>query len=215
MKNTKPTPQQQIDQSEELLAKARAYKKVLSTIVIVAAVAVIGALVYMFVVQNGNRKADELVALADQAPTDSMATQLYINAANAGYKSGARAAAEVAIRYYQEGKYEDAIKYLDRAKLGDNIAAAGVYTLKGDCYVNLDQLDKALDCYEDAISKADDNPEIVPFVLVKMANIYREQQKYAKEADAYKEIIDEYPSYVNSTRADIKAYYNRALEQSK
>lgn len=213
MKNQKPTLQQQVEQTDDLLAKARAYKKVLSTIVIVAAVAVIAGLVYMFIVQNGNRKADELIAQADQAQTDSVATALYKQAADAGYKSGHRAAAQVAIRYYQEGNYEEAIKYLDRANLDDNIAAAGVYSLKGDCYVNLDKLSEALDCYEDAISKADKNPEIVPFVLVKMANIYREQEKYGKEAAAYKEIIDEYPNYVKSTRADIKAFYARALAQ--
>ncbi|MDE5631225.1 MAG: hypothetical protein K2I54_00190, partial [Muribaculaceae bacterium] len=107
--------------------------------------------------------------------------------------------------------YEEALKYLDDASLDDEIAAAGVYTLQGDCHVNLDQLDQALKCYNKAISKADKNPEIVPFVLIKEANIYRAQEKYADEAKAYKTILDDYPTYVATTRVDIKKYYERAL----
>ena len=115
------------------------------------------------------------------------------------------------IRLYQAGKYDEALKYLEDASLGDNIAAAGVSSLQGDCYANLEQLDKALKCYDSAISKADKNPEIVPFVLIKKANIYRVQGKFSDEAKAYKTIIDEYPEYVSSTRTDIKKYYERAL----
>lgn len=165
--------------------------------------------------QAGSNKADEIIAKADAASTDSVAVELYKEAADAGYKSGHRAAAEVAIRLYQDGKYEEAIKYLDKANLDDEVAAAGVYTLKGDCYVNLDKLDKAMDCYSKAESKADENPEIVPLILIKEANIYRAQEKYADEAKCYKEIIDEYPLYVQQSRTDIRKYYERALAQSK
>ncbi len=113
-------------------------------------------------------------------------------------------------RKCSEVRYQDAIKYLDDASLGDEIAAAGVEALKGDCYVNLDQYDKALGCYDDAISAADKNPQIVPLMLIKKANIYRAQGNFAAEAKAYKEIIDEYPSYVQSTQTDLRKYYERA-----
>ena len=107
------------------------------------------------------------------------------------------------------------IKCLDKADLDDEIAAAGVYSLKGDCYANLDNLSEALDCYKKAISKANDNPEIVPMLLVKEANIYRAQEDYAKEAECYKTIVDEYPSYSMETRTDIKKYYERAAAQAQ
>ena len=77
--------------------------------------------------------------------------------------------------------------------------------------MNLGQLDEALKSYSKAISAANKNPEIVPFILIKEANIYREQGNFKAEANAYKEILDEYPSYVASTRVDIKKYYERAL----
>ena len=210
MENSRPTAQE-VDKSEEILAKARANKKVIIWSLVVAAVCVVAVLVYILVAQAGSRKADELIAKADAAQNDSIALTLYAQAADAGYKSGNRAKAEMGIRLYRDGKYQEALEYLDDCSLDDEIAEAGVETLKGDCYVNLDQLDKAISAYKDAISDADENPEIVPFVLIKMANIYRSQGNYEAEAKAYKEIIDEYPSYVNSTRIDIRKFSERAV----
>lgn len=211
----KETLGQQIEQADDIVAKARANKKKVVAVAVVLVALIAMVLVWLMVAQSGSRKADELIARADLAQNDSVAMQLYAEAAKAGYKSGNRAKAEMGIRLYREGKYEEAVKYLDDASLDDNIAAAGVYSLKGDCYVNLDQLDKALDCYKKAVSKADENPEIVPFVLIKEANIYRAQEKYADEAKAYKTILDDYPSYVMSTRSDIRKYYERALASEK
>ena len=210
MENTKPTQPQTEPQAEDILEKARANKKRLVTLGIFLAAAVVVAIVWIFVAQNGSRKADELVAKADLEQNDSIATTLYAKAAEAGYKSGNRAKAEMGIRLYKEGKYEEALKYLGDASLGDEIAAAGVYALQGDCYVNLDQNDKALSCFDDAIDAADENPQIVPLILIKKANIYRAQGKFAEEAKAYKEIIDEYPQYVRMSQTDIRKYYERA-----
>lgn len=208
----KKTPAtEQIEQAEDIVAKARANKKTLVGVSVALVVVIAAVLVWLLVAQSGSRKADELIARADAAQNDSIALSLYADAAKAGYKSGNRAKAEMGIRLYREGKYEEALKYLNDASLDDEIAAAGVYTLQGDCHVNLDQLDQALKCYNKAISKADKNPEIVPFVLIKEANIYRAQEKYADEAKAYKTIIDDYPTYVATTRVDIKKYYERAL----
>ncbi|MDE5661122.1 MAG: hypothetical protein K2F91_09340 [Muribaculaceae bacterium] len=212
-KNTPTT--EQVDMSEDIIAKARANKKSIVWGSIAAAVVLIGIFVWIMVAQAGSRKADELVAKADAAQTDSIALALYTQAADAGYKSGNRAAAEAGIRLYRDGKYEEALKYLGKASLDDEVAAAGVYTLEGDCNVNLEKYDAALKCYDKAISKADENPEVVPFILIKKANVYRAQGKFADEAKAYKEIIDEYPSYVAGTRTDIKKYYERALAASQ
>lgn len=206
---------EQVEQAEDILAKARANKKSILGLSMALIVIVIGVLIYLLVAQAGGKKADELVAKADAAQNDSIAMALYTQAADAGYKSGNRAKAEVAIRLYRDGKYEEALKYLDKTSLDGEIGAAGVATLKGDCYVNLDQLDKALKSYSKAISAANGNPEIVPLVLIKEANIYRAQEKYADEAKAYKTIIEDYPTYVATTRVDIKKYYERALASEK
>ncbi len=214
MEKNIPTPEQ-VDSSEDILAKARANRKSIMWCMIALFVIIIAILIYIFVAQAGSAKADELVAKADSEQVDSVAIDLYKQASEAGYKSGHRAAAEVGIRLYREGKYEEALKYLDKASLDDEVAAAGVYTLQGDCHVNLDQLDAALKCYNKAISKADKNPEIVPFVLIKEANIYRAQENYSAEAKCYDTIIKDYPEYVRSSRVDIKKYYERANAQAQ
>ena len=157
MENTNQTTQE-VDKSEEILAKARANKKTIMWCLIIAAVCVVGMLAYILVAQNGSRKADELIAKADAEQNDSIALNLYAKAADAGYKSGNRAKAEMGIRLYNDGKYQEALEYLNDCSLDDEIAEAGVETLKGDCYVNLDQLDKALGAYKSAISEADENP---------------------------------------------------------
>ena len=211
MEKNNPTPAQ-VEASEDIVAKARANKKAIIWCLIAGFVVIIAVLAWLLIAQSGSRKADELVAKADNAPT---ALALYADAADAGYKSGNRAKAEMGIRLYREGKYQEALEYLDDCSLDDEIASAGVYTLQGDCHVNLEQYDQALKCYKKAVSEADENPEIVPFVLIKEANIYRAQQNYKDEAECYKTILDEYPSYVRSTRTDIKKYYERALASSK
>ncbi len=212
MEKKTPAPEE-LDQTAQLIEKAKANKSTIMSIFIIVLVVAIGAVVWYLVAQSGSRKADELVALADQAQNDSIAMTLYADAANAGYKSGNRAKAELGIRLYRDGKYEEAVKELGDCSLDDNIAAAGVKTLEGDCYVNLDQLDKAISCYKSAIGKADKNPEIVPFVLVKIAHIYHAQGNFGEEAKAYKTILDEYPTYSNGS-VDIRKYYERALAAS-
>ncbi len=133
MENTNQTTQE-VDKSEEILAKARANKKTIMWCLIIAAVCVVGMLAYILVAQNGSRKADELIAKADAEQNDSIALNLYAKAADAGYKSGNRAKAEMGIRLYNDGKYQEALEYLNDCSLDDEIAEAGVETLKGDCY---------------------------------------------------------------------------------
>lgn len=216
MENTKPeAPQQQpADMTEEFMHSAKKNQRTIVTLTCMLLACAIAVCIWVFVRQAGSAKADEKIALADIEQNDSIATTLYAEAAKAGYKSGNRAKVEMGIRLFRDGKYDEAIKYLDDADISDKIVAAGVEALKGDCYVNTEKYDKALDCYEDAIDAADHNPQIVPMMLVKMANIYREQKNFAAEAKAYKTIIDEYPEYVRGSQTDIRKYYERAAAEA-
>ena len=214
MENTAPQAPQN-DRPEEFMNGGDKKRRTMLTLTVILLVCAIAACIWVFVHQNGTAKADEKIALADIEQNDSVATTLYAEAAKAGYKSGNRAKVEMGIRLFRQGKYEEAIKYLDDASIDDNIVAAGVEALKGDCYVNLHQLDKALGCYDDAISEADKNPQIVPLMLIKKANIFREQKNYAAEAKAYKAILDDYPRYAQGSQTDIRKYYERAEAQAE
>lgn len=209
---TNPINPQNPAEGDELIAKAKANKGKLMGALVFCIVVVVAAFVWFFINQSGSRKADDLAGKADIEVNDSIAMKLYQEAAQAGHKSGNRAKLEVAIRYYNQEKYEEALKYLNDASVSDEIVAAGAECLKGDCYVNLDRLDEAVKAYKSAISEADENPDIVPFVLIKLANIYRAQQNYKAEYEAYKTIIDEYPSYqfAQGQQTDIRKYMERA-----
>lgn len=195
-----------------LMAKAKANKGKLMGALVFAIVIVIAAFAWFFISQSGSKKADELAGKADVELNDSTALQLYKEAAEAGHKSGNRAKLEVAMRLYRAADYEQALKYLNDADIDDKIVAAGAECLKGDCLVNLERYDEAVKAYKEAIDEADENPDIVPFALIKLANIYRAQKNYKAEYEAYKTILDEYPSYqfAQGQQTDIRKYMERA-----
>lgn len=195
-----------------LMAKAKANKGKLVAALVFAIAVVVAAFAWFFINQSGNAKADKLAGKADIEANDSIALNLYKEAAEAGYKSGNRAKLEVAIRLYGDGDYEQALKYLEDASISDKIIAAGADCLKGDCLVNLERYDDAIKAYKEAIDDADENPDIVPFALIKLANIYRAQKNYKAEYEAYKTILDKYPSYqfAQGQQTDIRKYMERA-----
>ncbi len=214
MENNQPkaTPEQGVAEAQDILAKAKSNSKKIIAVSVIVLVCIVGILVWFFVAKNGSAKADEAIARADAAASanDSTALVLYKDAAQHGYKSGNRARLEVAMRLYQEGKYEEALSYLKDASVDDKIVAAGALTLEGDCYVNLKKYDEAISAYGKAVSKADKNPAIVPVILIKEANVYRAQNNYAKEAEVLKNIIDNSPQFAASNQADVRKLYERA-----
>ncbi len=209
MENNNLNAQPNATDSAPVVEKKVNKKAIITVAAIVLAIVVIG-LIWYFISSSASKKADEAIALADTEMNDSIALTRYMEAAALGSKSGNRAKLEAAIRLYQKGDYQKAISYLEDASTDSKVVEAGKYTLLGDCYVNLDNYDKALSAYDKAISVSDNNPQVVPFVLVKKANIYRAQGKYSEEYDAYKTIFDKYPEYANNLSFDIRKYAERA-----
>ncbi len=202
--------EQKAGEAQDIISRAKANSKLILGLSIFILAVIAAILIWFFVAKAGSAKADEAVGRADVAQNDSVAMVLYKEAAAHGYKSGNRAKIEVAIRLYQDGKYEEALSYLDDASADDHIVAAGIYSLKGDCLVNLNQYPEALKAYGKAISKADENPSVVPVILIKKANVHRAEKDYESEYEALKTIIDEYPQFVQQSQTDIRKYYERA-----
>ena len=75
---------------------------------------------------------------------------------------------------------------------------------------NLNKLDEAVSEYENAVNKANGNPMITPFILIKMANVYAQQKNYAKEYECYNTIRTDYQAYVQQARINIDKYVERA-----
>lgn len=220
---TKETQNPQLEQtlgsheSADVLSRIKANKKLITGAAVAVVVVIIAALAWYFINQANSRKADEAAGRADVEQNDSIALQLYKEAATYGHASGNRAKLEVAMRLYEKADYQGALEYLEDASIDDHIVAAGALTLKGDCLVNLEKYDEALGAYDKAISKADKNPAIVPLILIKKANIFHEQKNYTDEAAAYKTILDEYAQYNAGTQFDVRKAYSRAnaLAQNK
>ncbi|MCC8119142.1 MAG: hypothetical protein LIP09_10430 [Bacteroidales bacterium] len=206
-------------QEQDLMAKLKVHKRRLIACSIVVAALCAAGLIWYFIAMNGARRADEAVALADTEINDSLALDYYQKAAKMGYKSGNRAGLNAAIILYRKGEYQQALDQLkDAGSSKSNIIEAGRYSLMGDCYANLGDLDKALSSFKDAYSAADNNPEIAPFILIKEANILREQGHFDDEYHCYKQIMDEYPNYMQQLaerRINLKKYAERAKAQSE
>ncbi len=203
-------PLNDVQDAPDILARAKANSKRILTLSIFIFAVLAGVLIWFFVSRSNAAKADEAIGRAEIEQNDSIALQLYKEAATMGHKSGNRAKLEVAIRLYQQHDYQGALEYLKDASIDDNIIAAGALTLEGDCYVNLQQYPEALRAYDKAIKAADKNPAVVPLILIKKAQVYRQQKDYEAEYKAYKQIMDDYPAYDNSAQFDVRKYYERA-----
>jgi len=189
--------------------------------VTVAAVAVV-ALIFIWIYavrQPGINAADNAIAQADSqlfAGNDSTAMAQYIQVADEyGYDAGNRAALNAAILLYKEKRYDDAIKYLAKYDIKDNVIGAAAQALEGDCYVNLKQYDKALAAFGKAVSTSEENPAYTPYFMLKQATVLHEMKDYKQEAAIYSEILEKYPLYGEQNRIDIEKYMLRAQELTK
>lgn len=197
-------------QMEALIERAKNNRNTIIIVCILVVLIIFGLVLYFYIANSNSAKADEAIGRADAARNDSIALVLYEQAAEMGHKSGNRASAMAAISLYKQGKYQEALDYLKDTDIKDKVVAAGVYSLMGDCYVNLNQYQEALKAYDKAVSKADNNPTLVPVFLIKKANIYRSEENYAAEYEALKTIVDKYPQFVSTSSVDIRKYYERA-----
>lgn len=208
MENNTPDKQTRLDiEATQDKAIAKVNKRVIyfSAIAILVVLVCAGAGYWWYASQDA--KYTEEIGRADIQENDSVKFEMYKKIADAGsFKANERAKLNVAIKYYKDGKYEDALKYLDGVSVKSEVIQTGVYALQGDCYANLKKYDDAVKCFGKALDSADDNPQLVPFVLVKMANIYRVQKNYEKEYEVYNTLRTDYPGFVY----DIDKYYERA-----
>lgn len=125
------------------------------------------------------------------------------------FDAGNVAALAAAEAYYNIGKYQEAVKYLDKFDTSDDVLLAQAKMLLGDSYVNLKKYDEAISAYNTCIRKAGGNPQIVPVALYKEANVYDEQKKYQNALDCYTRIQTEFPTFQFGNGMSVEAYIAR------
>lgn len=188
-------------------------KKVIFWAVGIVLIVAVFILSYLFIYRNPRlNKAFEAYNQVEitAAGNDSIAAAGYKKVADeySGTDAGRLSALSAAELYYTQGKYKDAITYLEKFKTSEPVLRANAEVLKGDCYVNLKQYDKALDTYASALKEADENPQIAVRILLKEANIYDAQKKYADALSCYETIKKDYPTF-QLGNIDIDAYIAR------
>ena len=124
-----------------------------------------------------------------------------------GTAAGNLANAYAGICYAQLGKYEDAVKYLDKFSADDYMVAPAIIGTMGNCYAQMGQLDKAAATLLKAADKAN-STTLSPIYLLQAGQILEKQGKNAEAVEAYKQIKTK---YANSFQAmDIDKYIDRA-----
>lgn len=132
-----------------------------------------------------------------------------------GHDGGNNARLMAAIYQYKSGDYQKALDNLKDYDREDEIIAATSKALEGDCYVNLDKYQEAIECYQEAAKISNENPQIVPYCMLKEARVQRQLKNYAAEADLYKQLLENYPEYQSMSGVDFKLYYERAKAASE
>ena len=124
-----------------------------------------------------------------------------------GTDAGNLANAYAGICYAQLGKYEDAIKFLDKFSADDYFVAPAIIGTLGNCYAQVGQLDKVAATLLKAADKAN-SVSLSPIYLLQAGQILEKQGKNAEAVEAYKQIKTK---YANSYQAmDIDKYIERA-----
>lgn len=183
---------------------------------VVVAIIAVAALVmcYLFLYRNPQvNKAYEAYNDVEikAAGNDSIASVEYKKVADkySGTGAGDLAALNAGQALYNQGKYQEAAKYLEDGMTGEKVLDANTLALVGDCYVNLKKYDEAIGYFDKSIKKADGNSQIVPRVLLKEANVYDAQKKYDKALACYERIRDEYPEFELGNGVTVEAYIAR------
>lgn len=206
-----------ISTSEAFLIKN---KNVLLGAVVALVVIVGGFLGYKHFISEPNElKASEAIFKGEQyfgadnfevaLKGDSLGYAGFVKLADefSGTDAGNLANAYAGLCYAQLGKYEDAIKYLDKFSGDDLLVAPSVMGALGNCYAQTGQLDKAAAILLKAADRAN-SLSISPIFLIQAGQILEKQGKNAEAVEAYKQVKNKYG---NSYQAmDIDKYIERA-----
>ena len=124
-----------------------------------------------------------------------------------GTEAGKLANAYAGICYAQLGEYENALKYLDKFSADDQLISPAILGTMGNCYAQLNQLDKAAATLVKAANKADSHA-LSPIYLIQAGQIYEKLGKNSEAVSAYTTVKEK---YFNSYQAmEIDKYIERA-----
>lgn len=194
-------------------------KKRVTTIATVILIVVAGAAGFFFWYLPGQEEEAETSMYKAQTyfNIDSINMAINGNASFMGFqsiadqygmtKAGHLANYYLGLCYYDKKDYQKALDCLEKFNAGDVMVSPNAAGVMGDAEMQLNQPDKALEYYLNAI-KRNDNNFTTPLYLKKAAMVCEMKGDFAQAADLYQRIKTEYHS--SSQATDIDKYIYRA-----
>jgi tetratricopeptide (TPR) repeat protein len=203
---------QHIKSSEALIDK---YKKPVMAGLAVVVIAVAGFFLYKsFILEPKNQKANEALFKGEQyfamndydkaLKGDSTGYKgfIYIAEEYSSTKAGNLARLYAGMSYAQSGNYQEAVKYLESYdECDDEMITPAAVGVLGNCYAQLNQLDKATETLLKAAEMAD-NTTLSPMYLQQAGEIFESQGNTDKALNCYKEIKNKYPQSMQAVEVD-------------
>ena len=162
-----------------------------------------------------NKEANESSFMAMRyAQNDSLAKALNGDGINLGLKdiadefgstpAGNQASYLAGRALMEEGKYDEALEYLNDASFDDEILGAMAIALKGDCHSELGDYSKAGDVYMKA-ANARTNDMTTPYALLKAGVAYEEAGELSDALSAYNRVSEDYANSRQAANSNIEA----------
>ncbi len=108
--------------------------------------------------------------------------------------------------FHQLGDHESALEYLGKFRTNDLLVGAAKYSTMGDAYVELGELEDAVEAYRTGVDKYE-NDFSSPILLKKLGIVYEELGQYDQALEAYRRIQTTYPDTPEGR--EIKKYIGR------
>ena len=124
-----------------------------------------------------------------------------------GTAAGNLANAYAGVCYAQLGKYEEAVKYLNKFSADDQLVSPALLGTMGNCYAQAGQLDKAAATLMKAADKAD-SQALSPIYLIQAGQLFEKLGKNSEAVKAYTLVKEKYFNSYQSM--DIDKYIERA-----
>lgn len=215
--------EEKIHAVEEALSKSEQFieKNQKTIYIILGAILVIGFGIYgvkKFYMEPRENEAQEQMFMAQRYfESDSLDKALKGDATFSGFigiideysrtKAANLSNYYVGIIYLKQGKFQEAIDYLKKFNSDDEIVGPMATGALGDAYLELGNKEEALNYYEKAASKKD-NELTAPMYLMRAAFVCEELGKKEKAVELYTKIKKEHPK--SQEAVDIDKYIERA-----
>lgn len=185
--------------------------RVVGGILIAGIIVIAGILYFQFNTANKDKKAQgEMFQAVYYFEQDSLDYALNGDGVNDGFlkiidEYSGTSAANLAqfytgAIYLQNGEFQQAVDHLEEFSSEDFFVQAKAYSLLGDAYVELDNINSAITAYEKAVSYKE-NKFFTPIYLNKLAIAYEVAGQLDKAISTYGKIESNYPESYEYTLA--------------